>query len=96
MEAQTKRLGEKINRLRQRVCELGELKRKLQEQDDPQVSSTDPDACSMTSDGRSTDVVGYNVQVAVDTKRRMRRWEHEEVIERVQARLDRRPKQMEQ
>ena len=68
MEAQTKRLGEKINRLRQRVRELGELKRQLQERDDPQVSSTDPDARSMTSDGRSTGVVGYNVQAAVDTK----------------------------
>ncbi len=27
-------------------------------------------------------------------ERRVRRWEHEEVLERLQARLDRRPKQM--
>ena len=35
---------------------------------DKQVSLTDPDARSMTSSGRGTGVVGYNVQTAVDTK----------------------------
>jgi hypothetical protein len=77
MEAQTKRLGEKINRLRQRVRELGELKRQLQERDDPQVSSTDPDARSMTSDGRSTGVVGYKAppdRCARSHQHRQRPW----------------------
>ena len=68
LQAKTKRLTEKIDRLRQRVRQLGELKEQLQAQDDPQVSTTDPDSRSMTSDGRATGVVGYNVQAAVDTR----------------------------
>lgn len=68
LQAKTKRLTEKIDRLRQRVRQLGELKEQLQTQADQQVSTTDPDARSMTSDGRATGVVGYNVQAAVDTK----------------------------
>lgn len=67
-EATAKRLTQKIDRLRQRVRELGELKEQLQTREDPQVSITDPDARSMTSDGRATGVVGYNVQAAVDAK----------------------------
>jgi transposase len=67
-EAKVMRLTQKMGRLRQRVRELGELKEQLQARDDPQVSTTDPDARSMTSDGRATGVVGYNVQAAVDTK----------------------------
>lgn len=68
LQAKTKRLTEKIDRLRQRVRQLGELKEQLQTREDPQVSTTDPDSRSMTSDGRATGVVGYNVQAAVDTK----------------------------
>ena len=67
-QAKSKRLGEKIQRLRERVRQLGQMKEKLQAQDDPQLSTTDPDSRSMTSDGRATGVVGYNVQAAVDTK----------------------------
>jgi TolA-binding protein len=57
-EAKTKRLGEKIERLRQRVRQLDQLKEKLQAQEDSQLSTTDPDSRSMTSDGRATGVVG--------------------------------------
>jgi transposase len=67
-EATAKRLTQKIDRLRQRVRELGELKEQLQTREDQQVSITDPDSRSMTSDGRATGVVGYNVQAAVDAK----------------------------
>lgn len=35
---------------------------------DQQVSLTDPDARSMTSHGKGTGIVGYNVQAAVDAK----------------------------
>jgi hypothetical protein len=35
---------------------------------DQQISLTDPDARSMATSGRGSGVVGYNVQVAVDTK----------------------------
>jgi hypothetical protein len=41
-EAKAKRLTRKIDRLRQRVRELGKLKEQLQARDDPQVSTTDP------------------------------------------------------
>jgi transposase len=68
LQAKTKRLTEKIDRLRQRVRQLGELKEQLQTREHQQVSTTDPDSRSMTSDGRATGVVGYNVQAAVDTK----------------------------
>lgn len=48
--------------------ELEDLKADLMQREDPQISTTDPDARSMTSDGKTTGVVGYNVQAAVDTK----------------------------
>ena len=35
---------------------------------DQQISSTDPDSRSMATSGRGSGVVGYNVQVAVDTE----------------------------
>ena len=35
---------------------------------DQQISLTDPDARSMATSGRGSGVVGYNVQIAVDTK----------------------------
>jgi phage shock protein A len=41
-EAKAKRLTQKIDRLRQRVRKLGELKEQLQERDDPQVSTWPP------------------------------------------------------
>lgn len=68
VQAKTHRLGEKISRLRDRVKELSRLKKQLQRQDDPQISTADPDSRSMTSHGRATGIVGYNVQAAVDTK----------------------------
>src|SRR5271165_6152838 len=35
---------------------------------DQQISLTDPDSRSMATSGRGSGVVGYNVQVAVDTQ----------------------------
>ena len=35
---------------------------------DQQISLTDPDARSMATSGRGSGVVGYNVQVAVETE----------------------------
>jgi hypothetical protein len=34
---------------------------------DQQISLTDPDSRSMATSGRGSGVVGYNIQVAVDT-----------------------------
>jgi hypothetical protein len=67
-EVKTDRLQEKIERLRKRMRELEDLKANLTQREDPQISTTDSDARSMTSDGKTTGVVGYNVQAAVDTK----------------------------
>lgn len=66
--AKAKRLDRKIQRLREQMKHLAALKEQLQSQDDQQLSTTDADARSMTSDGRATGVVGYNVQAAVDAK----------------------------
>jgi hypothetical protein len=64
----TVRLYEKIARLRQRMRELEQIKKQLKKQPDGQLSHTDPDSRSMTSGGKRTGTVGYNVQAAVDTK----------------------------
>ena len=34
----------------------------------PQISLSDPDARSMATSGKDTGIVGYNVQIAVDTQ----------------------------
>ena len=68
LEAKTERLQDKIDRLRQQMRQLDEVKKQLQTQPDGQLSLTDPDARSMTSHGKGTGIVGYNVQAAVDAK----------------------------
>jgi transposase len=68
VEAKTERLKEKIGKLRQQMRQLRDRKERLREQPDEQLSLTDPDARSMTSDGKATGIVGYNVQAAVDAK----------------------------
>ncbi|CAB3745561.1 IS1182 family transposase ISBusp4 [Paraburkholderia sediminicola] len=67
-DAKTVRLYEKITRLRQQMRELNQIKKQLVKQPDRQLSLTDPDSRSMTSGGKRTGTVGYNVQAAVDTK----------------------------
>lgn len=67
-EEKTPRLKEKIARLRQRVEDLKAMGARLAETPGAQVSLTDPDARAMSSHGKGTDVVGYNVQFAVDAE----------------------------
>ncbi|WNC94419.1 IS1182 family transposase [Paraburkholderia sp. FT54] len=67
-DVKTVRLYEKIALLRQRMRELEQIRQRLKEEPDGQLSLTDPDSRSMTSGGKRTGTVGYNVQVAVDTK----------------------------
>ena len=43
------------------------LVRSCSDAPDGQISLTDPDARSMATSGRGTGMVGYNVQIAVDT-----------------------------
>jgi transposase len=67
-EEKTPRLKEKIARLRQRVEDLKAMGARLDEAPGAQVSLTDADARAMSSHGKGTDVVGYNVQFAVDAE----------------------------
>jgi transposase len=67
-EEKTPRLKEKIERLRQRVEDLRAMGQALKAAPGGQVSLTDPDARAMSSRGKGTDVVGYNVQIAVDAE----------------------------
>jgi transposase len=68
LEAKTDRLQDKIDRLRRQMRQLDQIKEQLETQPDGQLSLTDPDARSMTSHGKGTGIVGYNVQAAVDAK----------------------------
>ena len=68
LEAKSERLKDKIDRLRRQMRQLDQTKEQLQTQPDGQLSLTDPDARSMTSHGKGTGIVGYNVQAAVDAK----------------------------
>ena len=67
-EAKTVRLKEKVARLKQEMQRLATLKVEMLATPDQQISLTDPDSRSMATSGRGSGVVGYNVQVAVDTK----------------------------
>jgi transposase len=67
-DVKTVRLYEKIALLRQRMRELEQVKKQLKKEPDRQLSLTDPDSRSMTSGGKRTGTVGYNVQTVVDTK----------------------------
>ena len=60
-------LREKIAKLGDEMQRLAEIEARMLENPDQQVSLTDPDARSMATSGRGSGVVGYNVQVAVET-----------------------------
>src|SRR5580693_6536292 len=62
------RLKEKIAKLKEEMERLKALDVQMLATPDQQISLTDPDARSMATSGRGSGVVGYNVQVAVDTK----------------------------
>ncbi|WP_034303992.1 transposase, partial [Herbaspirillum sp. RV1423] len=62
----TARLHENIVALKTQMRELEDIKLKLKQAPDQQVSQTDPDARSMKT--RGTGIVGYNVQTAVDAQ----------------------------
>ena len=65
----TARLKEKIDELKRRCSGWQALEtHDARASPDQQISLTDPDARSMATSGRGSGVVGYNVQVAVDTE----------------------------
>ena len=65
--AKVSRLREKVAKLREEIARLNAIIADLQKNPDKQISLTDPDARSMATSGKDTGIVGYNVQVAVDT-----------------------------
>lgn len=66
-EARVEKVQEKIAGLRRQMQYLKHMATGLKDAPDNQISLTDPDARSMSSSGRGTGIVGYNVQAAVDT-----------------------------
>jgi hypothetical protein len=67
-EARAHHLKEKLQTVKTQIQRLNEIGAHLREAPDGQISLTDPDARSMATSGRGTGMVGYNVQIAVDTK----------------------------
>jgi len=66
--AKTEHLKEKIAKLASEVERLKAIEKQMLASPDQQVSLTDPDSRSMATSGRGSGIVGYNVQVAVDTE----------------------------
>jgi len=64
----TTRLKEKLTKLGEEMQRLDGLEARMLAAPDQQISLTDPDSRSMATSGRGSGVVGYNVQVAVDTE----------------------------
>jgi hypothetical protein len=61
-------LKERIAKLKEEMQRLHGLKARMVARPDQQISLTDPDSRSMATSGRGSGIVGYNVQVAVETK----------------------------
>ena len=68
LAAKTAHLKEKLAKLAARWRSSRPMRRQMLASPDQQISLTDPDARSMATSGRGSGVVGYNVQVAVDTE----------------------------
>ena len=64
----TERLKEKLAKLKEEMAKLATIEAQMLASPDQQVSITDPDSRSMATSGRGSGVVGYNVQVAVETE----------------------------
>src|SRR5919109_859126 len=68
LKAKVDRLKEKVAKLREQMQHLRAIEARMLAAPDQQISLTDPDSRSMATSGRGSGVVGYNVQVAVDTQ----------------------------
>src|SRR5260221_14125025 len=66
-EAKTARLKSKIEKLKEEIVRLNTINAEMMRSEDKQISLTDPGARSMATSGKDTGIVGYNVQIAVDT-----------------------------
>jgi transposase len=67
LAAKTKHLKEKLIKLDGEMKRLEAFEKQMLASPDQQISLTDPDSRSMATSGRGSGVVGYNVQVAVET-----------------------------
>src|SRR6266436_2681733 len=67
LAAKTAHLKEKLIKLESEMQRLAAMEKLMLASPDQQISLTDPDSRSMATSGRGSGVVGYNVQVAVDT-----------------------------
>ncbi len=67
LAAKVTRLTEKLTKLKEEMGKLAACEKQMLASPDQQISLTDPDSRSMATSGRGSGVVGYNVQVAVDT-----------------------------
>ncbi len=68
LAAKAKHLKEKLAKLDEEMAKLAAYEKRMLASPDQQISLTDPDSRSMATSGRGSGVVGYNVQVAVDTE----------------------------
>ncbi|ABM38852.1 IS1182 family transposase [Polaromonas naphthalenivorans] len=69
LPAKTERLQGKVQKMRQRLQELKEIKAQVEMQPDKQLSLTDSDARAMSTHSmKGTALVGYNVQTVVETQ----------------------------
>jgi transposase len=68
LAAKVTRLTEKLTKLKEEMGKLAVYEKRMLASPDQQISLTDPDSRSMATSGRGSGVVGYNVQVAVDTE----------------------------
>ena len=68
LAAKTTHLKEKLAKLKEEMERLKMLEAQMLAAPSQQISLTDPDSRSMATIGRGSGVVGYNVQVAVETE----------------------------
>ena len=68
LAGKTTHLKEKLAKLAAEMQKLEAYEKAMLASPDQQISLTDPDCRSMATSGRGSGVVGYNVQVAVDTE----------------------------
>jgi transposase len=68
LAAKTVHLKEKLAKLTSEMQRLEAYEKQMLASPDQQISLTDPDSRAMATSGRGSGVVGYNVQVAVDTE----------------------------
>src|SRR6202050_193000 len=68
LAAKAEHLKEKLVKLEGEMQRLAAVEKMMLASPDQQISLTDPDSRSMATSGRGSGVVGYNVQIAVDTE----------------------------